>query len=131
MPSHVKQRVTFRLEPDLVRALRRLPNQTAFVEAALREALGRLCPLCHGAGAVREVHLAVSDLKNLPGSRLDRSAAEQLRALVRLGRELLATALEIEAAEGAAELDFRLAREDQVLLAGRIPRHAGAVEIRN
>lgn len=131
VPSRSKHRATFRLEPDLVQALRRLPNQTAFVETALREALGRLCPLCHGAGTVHEVHLAVSDLKNLPGRRLDRSAAEQLKALVRIGRDLLATALEIEASEEAAELDFRLEREDQILLVGRIPRGTGGVEIRN
>ena len=44
-----KQRVTFRIDRELGDALRQLPNQTAFVERVLREALGRICPLCDGA----------------------------------------------------------------------------------
>jgi hypothetical protein len=122
-----KQRMTFRVAPDLAQALRELPNQTAFVEQTLREALGRLCPLCHGTGEAPGVHLEVSNFKRLPVRRLDRAAAAQLKALVRLGRQLLATDLEIVASrEGSSDLDFRLAREDEVLLAGRIPRgHQG------
>ena len=54
-----KQRATFRLEPELAAALRQLPNQTAFVESVLREALGRLCPLCQGTGHDSGVHLNV------------------------------------------------------------------------
>lgn len=114
--------MSFRLEPELARALRDLPNQTAFVEQVLREALGRLCPLCHGTGAPPEVHLEVSNFKGLPVERLDRASAAQLKALVRLGRQLLATDLELEVAPEGAGLGFRLAREDEVLLAGRIPR---------
>ena len=116
-----KQPMTFRVPADLSAALRELPNQTAFVEAALREALGRLCPLCHGSGATPEVHLAVSNFKRLAVGRLDRDSAAQLRALVRLGRQLLATDLELESA-GGTDLGFRLAREDELLLTGRIPR---------
>ncbi len=115
--------MTFRLSPELAQALRQLPNQTAFAESALREALGRVCPLCHGKGETAEVHLAVSNFKHLPIRRLDRESAAQLKALVRLGRQLLATELELEASS-AGELDFRLAREDELLLAGRIPRGA-------
>jgi len=123
-----KQRLTFRLEPDLAAALRQLPNQTAFVETTLRDALGRLCPLCHGTGQNTGVHLNVSNFKGLPVPRLDRSTAAQLKALVHLGRQLLATQLKLEASEEDQGLAFRLAREDQLLLSGRIPR--GKAEVR-
>ncbi len=119
-----KRRVTFRLEESLAQALRALPNQTAFVERSLREALGHVCPLCHGSGEVPGVHMTVSDLKGLPGRRLDRAAASQLKALVRLGRELMATDLELEASRGGEQLGFRLARQDELLLTGLIPRAA-------
>ncbi len=123
----LKQRATFRLEPDLAAALRQLPNQTAFVETALREALGRLCPLCHGTGQASGVHLQVSNFKGLAIRRLDRSTAAQLKALVHLGRQLLATQLKLEACEEEG-LAFELAREDQLLLSGEIPR--GKREVR-
>ena len=117
-----KQRMTFRLSADLAAALRHLPNQTAFLEATLREALGRACPLCSGTGEASGARLSVSNLKRLPAGRLDRAAAARLKALVRLGRELLATQLEIEASEDESKLGFRLAREDDVLLVGEIDR---------
>jgi len=117
-----KQRVTFRIDRELGEALRQLPNQTAFVERVLREALGRICPLCDGAGEVRDVHLAVSNLKKLAVGRLDRVRAAQLKALVRLGRQLLATNLELEPSRDDGELEFRLARANELLLAGRLPR---------
>ncbi len=122
-----KQRATFRLEPELAAALRQLPNQTAFVESALREALGRLCPLCQGTGHASGVHLNVSNFKGLPIRRLDRSTAAQLKILVHLGRQLLATQLKLEACEEEG-LAFELAREDQLLLSGEIPR--GKREVR-
>ena len=115
--------MTFRLDRELVEHLRELPNQTAFVEQVLREALGRVCPLCDGSGEVRDVHLAVSNLKNLP-MRLDRKAAAQLKALVRLGRQLLATDLKLEASRADEPLAFRLARENQLLLTGSISRES-------
>jgi hypothetical protein len=116
-----KQRVTFRVDPELAAALRRLPNQTAFVERVLREALGRVCPLCEGTGEVSGVHLSVSNFKDLPIRRLDRSAAAQLKALVRLGRSLMATELKLQADTAGNRLGFRLARQDEQLLAGTIP----------
>ena len=122
-----KQRATFRLEAELAAALRQLPNQTAFVESVLREALGRLCPLCQGTGHASGVHLNVSNFKGLPIRRLDRSTAAQLKALVHLGRQLLATKLKLEACEEEG-LAFELAREDQLLLSGEIPR--GKREVR-
>lgn len=113
--------MTFRLPPDLAAALRQLPNQTTFVESVLREALGRVCPLCHGTGETPGARLNVSDLKQLPTGRLDRETAVQLKTLVRLGRALLATQLELQASAEEAGLGFRLERDDEVLLAGRIP----------
>jgi hypothetical protein len=115
------------LEPELAAALRQLPNQTAFVESVLREALGRLCPLCQGTGHASGVHLNVSNFKGLPIRRLDRSTAAQLKTLVHLGRQLLATQLKLEACEEEG-LAFELAREDQLLLSGEIPR--GKREVR-
>ena len=120
--------MTFRLEPELAAALKQLPNQTAFVEAALREAMGRQCPLCHGTGQASGVHLNVSNFKSLPIRRLDRSTAAQLKALVHLGRQLLATQLMLEPSDEDQGLAFRLAREDQLLLSGKIPR--GKPEVR-
>ena len=121
-PSRAKHRVTFRVDPELASALRHLSNQTAFVERVLREALGRLCPVCAGTGEVPDVHLAVSNLKKLAGRRLDRVTAAQLKALVRLGRQLLATNLELETSAQDGELEFRLARSNELLLSGRLPR---------
>ena len=127
--SRPKQRATFRIDPELVALLRRLPNQTAFVERVLREALGRLCPLCEGTGEVPDVHLSVSNFKDLPVRRLDRRAAAQLKALVRLGRELMATELQLEALPSGGRLGFRLARQDEQLLVGTIPGDMGEVQI--
>ena len=120
--------MTFRLPGELASALRHLPNQTAFVEAALREAMGRICPACHGTGEVAGSHLTISNLRGLPG-RLDRESAAQLKALVRLGRELLATQLDLEATTEAAGLGFRLARDNEVLLAGRIAQGPGKLKL--
>jgi len=120
--SRAKQRVTFRIDPEIGALLKQLPNQTAFVEQVLREALARICPLCAGSGEVRDVHLAVSNLKNYAVGRLDRVRAAQLKALVRLGRQLLATNLSLEPSRDDGELEFRLARADELLLTGRIPR---------
>jgi hypothetical protein len=120
--TRAKQRVTFRVDPELAGALRNLPNQTVFVERVLREALGRLCPVCAGSGEVPDVHLAVSNLKKLAGRRLERDTAAQLKALVRLGRQLLATNLELVESSPDGGLEFRLARSNELLLTGVIPR---------
>jgi len=123
--------VTFRVDPELASALREMPNQTAFVERVLRDALGRTCPLCAGSGEVPDVHLAVSDLKRLGVPRLDRTAAAQLKALVRLGRELLATGLDLEPADDSARLSFRLTRANQTLLSGTLPRGDSPVQVKH
>ena len=124
-----KQRATFRIDPEVVALLRRLPNQTAFVERVLREALGRVCPLCEGTGEAPDVHLSVSNFKDLPVRRLDRRGAAQLKTLVRLGRELMATELQLEALPSSGRLAFRLARHGEQLLVGTIPGDMGEVQI--
>ncbi len=116
-----RTRVTYRLSGDLAEALRQLPNQTAFIERTLRDALAHLCPLCHGTGESPGVHLSISNLKGMCVRPLDRATAAQLKALVRLGRQLLATQLDLDASGEREGLAFRLAREDQLLLAGSIP----------
>jgi hypothetical protein len=119
--------VTFRLPADLASGLRDLANQTAFVERALREALGHVCPLCQGTGTAPGSRLEVSDLKARHLGRLDRPSAAQLKALVRLGRALLATELQLEDEQGA--LAFRLARDREELLRGSIPRGKRELEL--
>ena len=69
---YMKTRVTFRVASDLADALRDLPNQTVFVEQALRSALGRTCPACDGQGRVQWKSVSVSDFKRASLPRLDR-----------------------------------------------------------
>jgi hypothetical protein len=114
----MKTRVTFRVDADLAESLRQLPNQTAFVERALREALARECPLCDGRGRVGDVALRVPDFRSRRLPRLGGDAARRLREIVRLGRRVWAT--ELDLARGDAGWRFRLLRKDEVLLAGDI-----------
>jgi hypothetical protein len=115
-----KHRVTFRVAKELAVAMRKLPNQTAFVEDAIREALGRSCPLCKGRGRVAPHELAVSDFKRAGLPRLRRDAALRLREVVRLGRRLSAT--ELRLATGGEGLAFELARKGDLLVTGAIGR---------
>ena len=73
------------------------------------------------------MHLSVSDFKRqLASGGIDRAAAAQLKALVRLGRQLLATELELdEHGSRLGRLGFKLAREDQLLLSGIISSGQG------
>jgi hypothetical protein len=123
-----RRRVTFRLPEDLTQGLRVLANQTAFVERVLRDALGHVCPLCQGSGHAPGARLEVSDLKALHIGRLDRPSAAQLKALVRLGRALLATELQLDAEQQGA-LGFRLARDHEELLRGSIPRGKSELQL--
>ena len=113
-----KHRVTFRVAPEIAAALRQLPNQTLFVEAALRQALGHTCPVCEGRGRIAG-RLEISDFKRARLPRLERTAALRLREVVRMGRRLCATGLEL-AAPAPGALAFRLRRKDELLLGGRI-----------
>src|SRR5215470_13028741 len=123
-------RVTFRIEPALVDRLRALPNQTAFVEAALRDALARTCPLCGGKGRLADSRLAVSDFRKAKLPRLDRAAALKLRQIVRFGRRMAATRLALESGR-RRELLFQLARGEETLMSGRIGQGAGELVLEN
>jgi len=115
---YMKTRVTFRVAADLAEALRDLPNQTAFVEQALRSALGRTCPACDGRGRVQWKSVTVSDFKRAALPRLDREGAVQLKGLVRLARELAASKLDLGKNPGAPGLAFALSRGESVLMRG-------------
>jgi len=117
---YMKTMVTFRVPTELARALRELPNQTAFVEGALRSALGKTCPTCEGSGRTRWTSVAVSDFKEHALPRLDRDDAVQLKSLVRLSRELAASKLELAARSGAPGFDFSVRRGRNVLLRGTL-----------
>jgi hypothetical protein len=116
----MKTRVTFRIAPDLADSLRDLPNQTTFVEDALRRALGRTCPACEGAGRIRWKSVAVSDFRRTALPRLDRNGAKQLKGLVQLARELAASKLDLTRSHASAGFDFVLSRGDDVLMRGML-----------
>src|SRR5262245_46727394 len=122
-------RVTFRLEPELARSLRGLPNQTRFVEEALKQALGELCPLCGGLGRLVGGSLRISDFRASSLPRLERPAAAQLKELIRFGRRSLATDLELDARSAEGDLGFRLARDEETLLSGRLSPSDGALRL--
>jgi hypothetical protein len=114
---YMKTRVTFRVAPDLADALRDLPNQTQFVEQALREALREKCPACGGTG--RAAHgLRVSNFRSRALPALRRGAALQLRSLVGYARRAAATELSLR--RERTGLAFVMTRGDEVLLAGAI-----------
>ncbi len=117
---YMKTRVTFRIAKELASSLRDLPNQTAFVEEALRGALGRTCPTCEGSGRIRRSSIAVSDFKEKTLPRLDRQGALQLKSLVQLGRELAASKLDLARRGRAPGFEFSLQRGRNVLLRGTL-----------
>ena len=117
---YMKTRVTFRVAKDLARSLRDLPNQTAFVESALRGALGRTCSACGGTGRTRLGSLSVSDFRQARLRHLDRDEAVQLQSLVRLARELAASKLDLAADRRAGGFEFSVERGRHVLLRGTL-----------
>ena len=121
--------MTFRIDPELAQVLRRLPNQTRFVEAAIKEALGESCPVCGGSGRLTGGALRVSDFREAALPRLDREGAAHLKGLVRCGRRMLATALELEADASGTDLGFRIARDEETLLSGRLSRADGTLHL--
>ncbi|HEY6722789.1 MAG TPA: hypothetical protein VI197_02125 [Polyangiaceae bacterium] len=115
--------MTFRLPQELADELRELPNQTRFVETALREALGFACPLCEGSGRWQARRLTISNFRRRGLPVLERAGALELRRLVRIGRQLSATALELEpSAPGGVA--FVMTRGREVLLTGQLPLDA-------
>jgi len=112
----MKTRVTFRVAPELADALRDLPNQTQFVEQALREALREKCPACGGSGRAASGTLRVSNFRTQALPPLRRELALQLRGLVSFGRRAAATDLALRREPGG--LGFVLARGEEILLEG-------------
>jgi hypothetical protein len=117
---YMKTRVTFRVAEDLAEELRLLPNQTHFVETALREALGKSCPTCRGTGRTAAGTVRVTSLRQAPA--LDRATAMQLQALVRLARRLGAS--DVDLASAGEGVRFTVQRGRDVLLRGNVANAA-------
>jgi hypothetical protein len=117
---YMKTRVTFRVAAELADELRELPNQTQFVETALRNALGQRCTACDGTGRVRRSSLSVTSFRAARLPALDRSAAIELQRLVRTARALAATRLDLARAGSRRGLDFVVARRGSILLRGTL-----------
>lgn len=65
---HRETMVTIRVDQYLANMLKSIPNRSAFIRDAIRDALARQCPVCHGAGV-----LAVAD-----HSETDKTSAKQV-----------------------------------------------------
>ncbi len=42
--------ITFKVDRDLLEAIKEIPNRSKFIRTAIIEALGSVCPLCNGTG---------------------------------------------------------------------------------
>ncbi|MCG2778048.1 MAG: ribbon-helix-helix domain-containing protein [Desulfobacterales bacterium] len=42
--------ITFKVDDDLLKAIKDIPNRSEFIRGAIIEALGCVCPLCNGSG---------------------------------------------------------------------------------
>ncbi len=124
----MKTRVTFRVASDLVEQLRELPNQTHFVETALRNALGVACPTCAGSGRVVGGGLRVPNFRAASLPTLDRHTALQLQAVVRLARRLAATDVALARAKSAG-LEFSVRRGTDLLLRGRVSKDSTQLHV--
>jgi 1,6-anhydro-N-acetylmuramate kinase len=118
---YMKTRVTFRVAEDLADTLRALPNQTAFVELALREALRDKCPACGGTGRASSGGLRVSNLRSKLLGALGRDAALQLKNVVALARHAAATEVLLEKTRASADIGFVVVRGETVLTRGTLP----------
>jgi hypothetical protein len=118
---YMKTRVTFRISPELAESLRDLPNQTLFVERALKEALRERCPACGGSGRKNEHGLWISNFRAEQIPALSREAALELKGLVSLARHAAATRVELRRARKGA-VGYRVTRGDEELLSGEL-RH--------
>lgn len=118
---YMKTRVTFRISPELAESLRDLPNQTLFVERALKEALRERCPACGGSGRKSDRDLRISNLRAERIPALSREAALHLKGLVSLARHAAATRVELRRAQQGA-VGYRVTRGDEELLRGEL-RH--------
>ena len=113
---YMKTRVTFRVEADLADALRELPNQTRFVEDALRDALGRTCPVCRGDGRLPLRVIRVSNVRRQGIKRLNRDEAQQLQRIYRIGQEVAATRIDLR--KHGRRVAFSLRRDQHEILTG-------------
>jgi len=120
---YMKTRVTFRVEDDLANALRDLPNQTRFVEEALRDALGRTCPVCLGHGRLPMRRIRVTNVRTQGIRHLSRDEAQQLQKVFRLGQEVAATRIEL--VKLGRRVGFRMQREKTELLNGVLAQQTG------
>ncbi len=120
---YMKTRVTFRVENDLADALRDLPNQTRFVEDALRDALGRTCPACQGHGRLPLRRIRVTNVRTQGIRRLNRDEAQQLQKVYRLGQQVAATRIEL--VKLGRRVGFKMQREKTELLNGVLAQQAG------
>lgn len=115
---YMKTRVTFRIDDNLAVALRELPNQTKFVEDALREALGRTCPVCAGSGRLPLRSLSVTNVREGGIKRLTRDEARHLQRVFRLGQELAATRIDLT--RHGRRVTFTMKRDGLDLLDGAL-----------
>ena len=42
--------ITFKVDEDLFKVIKDIPNRSEFIRAAIIAALGSVCPLCNGSG---------------------------------------------------------------------------------
>lgn len=119
---YMKTRVTFRIQADLADALRELPNQTTFVEEALRTALGRTCPVCAGEGRLALRRLHVTNVRDSGITHLTRHQAQELQKVFRLGQQVAATHIDLE--RRGSRVRFTMTRNGGNLLAGTLEQQA-------
>ncbi|MDX2109957.1 MAG: CopG family transcriptional regulator [Verrucomicrobiota bacterium] len=50
MSATKQEIITFKVDPTLAEAIRKLPNASAFIRHAILSALDHVCPLCQGSG---------------------------------------------------------------------------------
>ena len=115
---YMKTRVTFRIDDDLAETLRRLPNQTKFVEDSLREALGRTCTACGGSGRLPLRSLSVTNVRDGGIEHLTRDEALHLQRVFRLGQEVAATRIELR--RHGPQVTFAMKRDERDLLDGTL-----------
>lgn len=50
MPRKKEEIITFKVDVSLMKALKRMPNRSEFIRAAILSAMNNVCPLCSGTG---------------------------------------------------------------------------------
>ena len=44
--------ITFKVDEDLLKVIKYIPNRSEFIRGAIMGALGSICPLCNGSGTL-------------------------------------------------------------------------------